>query len=266
MENLFFVNHKIAHKRNGLLKVGLDEIMKNINNCDEAIKPQLIKSYSKIFEFMDFDTFAKIKELYSNKEYVFIPNWNIYFKDHHIQVKCIKSNKDPIRLVFTDIPIGISLRDEHLIQYQNLLNSTIDLNYSTNQSLIRKPFFINLADIDHAGYYKLLKYLLITFYANDSCSQLAEELKYHNSQPLNLYNASKLSKVGQRVALETNYAYILFEGRRLTSIADCIKKEDDVGIKYLIEDLGIKPTLPQVKMIEKIFHEDLYELVSYYFE
>jgi hypothetical protein len=249
MENLFFVNRGKTHKKSGLLKAGLDEIMKNINSCDEDLKPVLIKSYATIFKYMDFDTFAKIKELYSNKEYPFIPNWNIYFDTHHIQIKCLKTNKDPIRLIFRDIPIGISARDEHLIVGYN--SETLDPNHPSNQSLMRKPFFINLADIDHACYYKLLKYLLLTFYATSN--------EVH-------YNASKLSKAGQRAALETNYAYILFEGKRLTSIADCIKKEDDVGIKYLIEELGIKPTLPQVKMIEKIFHEDLYELVSYYFE
>jgi hypothetical protein len=244
MDTLFFVNHSAAHKKNKLLKVGLDEIKKNLESCNTVLKTKLLESYSQIFKFMDFDTFAKIKELYSNKTYDFLPTWESYFQSHSIKVKCIATNKDPIRLIFPTS--GVSIRDEHL-----LINDPKKIDWSNpiNQSLIRRPFFLNLEDIDYARYFKLLKYLILKYYPTSE-----------------LYNASKLSKFGQRSAIETNRAYVMFENHRVKSIGDCIKHEDESGLKYLVEELGIKPTLSQIKIIEQIFHEDIYDLVSYYFE
>ena len=277
MENIFFVNHTAAHKKNGLLKTGLDEISKILNETDEPLKSSLLSSYKDMFKYVDFDTFAKIKELYSNKDYQFIPQWNMYFKFHNIQAKCMKASKDPIRIIFKDIPCGISKRDEHLIIQET--NGTIDLNNPTNKTLLRKPFYLNLMDIDYAGYYKLLKYLILTFYIpKPSLEGLGEILSggwifefientLDDQTSGNVFkcDASKFSKTGQRAALETNLAYILYN-RRLYSIGDCIKNKDEEGLKYLIEEIGMRPTLGQVKTIERIFDEDLYELVSYYFE
>jgi hypothetical protein len=246
MDALFFVNHSTSHKKNKLLKVGLDEIDKILMFCNTDLKVKLLESYLQIFKYIDFDTFAKIKELYSNKTYDFLPSWETYFQLHNITPIHKPKNKDPIRLIFKNSKSGISIRDEHLIVYDA---EKIDWSNPINQSLIRRPFFLNLEDIDYAGYFKLLKYLILKYY-------LASEL----------YNASKLSKFGQRSAIETNRAYVMFENRRVKSIGDCIKHEDDSGLKYLVEELGIKPTLGQLKIIEQIFHEDIYDLVSYYFE
>lgn len=253
MDTLFFVNHSISHKKNKLLKVGLDEINKIFKSCELSLKTKLLGSYEHIFKFMNFDTFAKIKELYSNKDYEFLPSWESYFQFHNILPMCITTNKDPIRLIFKDSKSGVSIRDEHLIIHDGIIHDgnskQIDWSNPINQSLIRRPFFLNLEDIDYAGYFKLLKYLILKYYP-----------------VIELYNASKLSKSGQRSAIETNRAYIMFENHRIKSIADCIKHRDDSGLKYLVEELGIKPTLNQLKIIEHIFQEDIYDLVSYYFE
>lgn len=237
MENLFFISSAIRHKKSGLLKTALNEIQKCIGQTpDEKLQLELAANYSRMFRYLDFDSFAKIKELYSNKEYPFVPSWEAYFELHNMKPICIKTNKDPIRVLFNDIPLGISKRDEHLIA-------------PNNKDLIRKPYFINMVDIDYAGYFKLLKYLIMKFYQNTTN-----------------FNATKLSLEGRRAALETTNSHIFYEGRRLTSIADCIKKEDDIGIKYLIEELGMKPTIGQMRAIERFFHEDIYDRISYYFE
>ncbi len=231
MENLFFVGKTIQHKKTGLLKTAFDIMMKHDNHI-----------YNKVFNYIDFDTFAKIKEIHSSNTYPFIPNWETYFQSHKMTIKCMIENKDPIRIIFDNISRGISKRDEHLI--------IGCANDPENKTLVRSPYFINLADVDYAGYYKLLKYLLMKAYQQS-------EIKF---------NASKLSKHGQAVAIESSCAYVIHEGRKILSIADCIKKEDEVGIRYLVEELGIKPTLGQMKAIERFFKEDIYDMISYYFE
>jgi len=238
MENIFFINHKSSHKI-GLLKLALEKINQIITQIPQELQEKIIISYTKIFNYIDFDTFAKIKELYSSSTYKFLPTWESYFQSHGIIPKYKQESRDPIRLIFSNIPTGISYRDYHLI-------STIN---EKNKNLLRKPFFINIGDIDYAGYFKLLKYLILKFY-----------------NQTNKFNASKLSNAGKRAALETNQAFILYENRKLKSIKDCIINDDDDGLKYLVEEIGLKPTEGQMKIIEKKFSEEIYDFVSYYFE
>lgn len=238
MENIFLTGHKPKNK-NKLLEKALDII----NNFVES-EPKLILAYEKSFNYMDFDTFAKIKELYSSDKYKFIPKWDNYFTCNKIKAFMNPNNKDPIRLFFMNIKSGISQRDNHLIEEVDGKRFE-----EKNKDLIRKPFYITLNDIDYASYYKLLRYLLVKFYSSDS-----------------RFNATKLSITGQRESLETNRSFIVTEYGVLRSITDCIKQGNEDGLKYLIETIGLKPNLKQMEMIDTVFSEEVYDFISYYFE
>jgi hypothetical protein len=207
----------IEHKQ-GILKAALDILNKHYKKN---------AAYNQIFNFLDFDTFAQIKELYSSNTYEFIPTWDDYFTSHKIVRHCIKTSPDPIRLIFTKVKTAKSQRDNNL----------------------RSPYWINLDDIDYAGYYKLMKFLILKHYTTED-----------------RINASKFSKFGQKAAIETNAAYITIGGVRIKSIEQCITQIDEEALTYLIETLEIKPTWHQLNKIEKVFPPDLVEMITYYFE
>ena len=189
--------------------------------------PSLLPLYKLMFKYINFDDFAKIKELYSSNVYKFIPSWSEYFTQHNILHKCIKTNKDPIRLIFTKIKSAKSFHSD----------------------IVRSPFYINIDDIEYANYYKLFKFLILTYY------NINER-----------FNASKLTLCGKKHALETNCAYIIFDGIKIKSLNHCIETKNENGIKYLIEEVGIKPTWNQLNIIEENFSEYITDMASYYFE
>jgi len=216
----------VEHKAGKSLKVALEYIngliaASAIRNNDTS------PGYRKMFLYFDFDTFAQLKELYSSKIYKFIPEWKEYFAFNNLSVCIIKKNPDPIRLYFINLKSAKSSRD----------------------GSVRAPYYININDIDYAGYYKLLKYLILLHYSPDD-----------------RFNASKLRLLGQRAAFETNASYIMHDGRILKSIEQCIKTDNEEGLRYLIEELGIKPTWHQLNKIEVSFGEYLSDLAAYYFE
>lgn len=208
------------HKSGKILKTALDRIKIHYE------KSECKTHYKSVFDYIDFDNFAKIKELYTSKHYEFIPSWNEYFLFHDIKVKALKTNADPIRIYFVRIKAP-SFR---------------------NPEIIRSPFFLNLDDIDYAGYYKLLKYLIMLSYTND------------------YYNASALSIQGKKAAIETDKAYIMNNKCAIFSLNKCIKYQNEEGIRYLIEELGILPNWHQLNEIEKKFSDYLYDLAAFYFE
>jgi hypothetical protein len=211
-----------AHKPGGILKTAL-EIIKTYVQKNQALSA----GYRQIFNFLDFDTFAQIKELYSSQTYDIIPSWDQYFTVHGIKRHAIKSSGDPIRLIFTRIKSAKSARDGQ----------------------IRAPYWISLYDIDYAGYYKLLKFLILSYYnINDRI------------------NASRFSIAGQKAALETNAAYIMINGHRVKNLQQCIDEINQENLTYLVEKLGLKPTWGQLNQIEKKFSYNIYELIAYYFE
>lgn len=209
---------KTEHKPGGILKSALDILQKHYKKNP---------AYNLIFNFLDFDTFAQIKELYSSNIYEFIPSWDNYFSSHKIVRHCIRKSADPIRLIFTKVKSARSPRDNNL----------------------RSPYWINLDDIDYAGYYKLMKFLILKNYTTED-----------------RINASKFSKFGQKAAIETNAAYITIGGVRIKSIEQCITQIDEEALTYLIETLEIKPTWHQLNKIEKVFPPGLVEMITYYFE
>lgn len=213
----------IEHKTGKSLKKALDhiEILAKKSSVD------VCKGYQLAMLYFDFDTFAQLKELYSSKTYKFIPEWKTYFEFNKIQVRFIKKNSDPIRLYFITIKSAESSRDNK----------------------IRSPYYINLDDIDYAGYYKLFKYLILSHY------NISTRI-----------NATKFSLFGQKAAIETNCAYIMRNNRIIKSIEQCIESDNEDGIQFLIEELSIKPTWNQLNKIEANFNDYLLDLATYYFE
>lgn len=216
------IQKTIDHKPGGILSVALNAIASGYGN---APNKKRVTAYEKIFYFLDFDSFAQIKELYSSNTYKFLPTWDKYFELHNIIRHCKKKNTDPVRLIFTKIK---SAKDR--------------------QNEIRSPYWINLCDIDYAGYYKLLKFLILCYYTVD-----------------NRINASCFGKFGQKAAIETNAAYVLVDGRRIKSIEQCIDEHNEDALIYLVEQLEIKPTWHQLNRIEKVF-PSIIEMITYYFE
>jgi hypothetical protein len=217
-EIVFVPAVSIKHKPGGILKTALNIINKRnkTHQCNKLI-----------FNFLDFDSFAQIKELYSSNIYTFIPTWDEYFEFHKIKKHCIKKLNDPIRLIFTKIKNARSPRD----------------------GVVRSPYWLNIDDIDYAGYYKLIKFLILNYYTVQE-----------------RFNASKLSVLGRKAAMETNAAYIVIDGHRVKSIEQCIDNCDEVGLSYLIETLELKPTWGQLNKIEKRFPKDITDMITYYFE
>jgi hypothetical protein len=222
IKNLTLIK-SIEHKSGKSLKKALDHIVILSNKASIDIS----KGYQLAILYFDFDTFAQLKELYSTKTYKFIPEWKTYFEFNKICSKCIKKNNDPIRLFFIAIKSAESPKDNK----------------------IRSPYYINLDDIDYAGYYKLFKYLILSYY-----------------DTTNRINATKFSIFGQKAAIETNCAYIIRNNRIIKSIEQCIESGNEDGIQFLIEELSIKPTWNQLNKIESNFNEYLLDLATYYFE
>lgn len=212
----------ISHKPGGILNTALNTI-----NIFSKKNKELTKYYKSIFNFLDFDTFAQIKELYSSQQYDFLPSWDEYFAMHNIKRHAIKNLTDPVRLIFVNLKSAKSSRD--------------------NQ--IRTPYWINLYDIDYAGYYKLLKFLILSYYT------VNERI-----------NASRFSKLGQKASLETNAAFIIIENRRIKNLQQCIDDTNQTALTYLVEKLGLRPTWSQLNQIENKFNNNIYELIAYYFE
>lgn len=188
--------------------------------------PSLKSSYNLVFCMVDFDSFSQIKELYSTKNYDFLPTWEKYFTFNSIKCICLKKSEDPIRLIFTKIKSAKSSRDDS----------------------IRSPYWVNLFDIDYACYYKLFKYLLLKNYT------INERI-----------NVSKFSRRTKRAALETNVAFV-FHGKRIKNVQQCIDEIDDESLIYLVEFLGMKLTWNQLNQIEKKFDKEIYERILLLFD
>ena len=234
------VQKTIKHKPGGILKTALSIIDVHLGNCVSVDYDHLhdylgncisVESYKYIFNFLDFDSFAQIKELYSSNVYKFIPSWDEYFKAHNIKRHHLKTHlkktNDSIRLIFIKISSAKSMRDDQM----------------------RTPYWINLDDIDHAGYYKLMKFLILSYYT------INERI-----------NATSFSVFGQKAALETNAAFVLIDGRRIKSIEQCITEVNEEALVYLVEQLEMKPSWNQLNRIEKIFSSNIVDMITYYFE
>lgn len=147
IEEAFLVK-KLERKIDKEYKDCLD-IMRDMAANDETLS----NNYKKVFYFLDFDGFARTKELYSSLVYKFIPSWDEYFSNNNMRYERKENN---IFLYFLNIKKARSQRDNK----------------------IRSPYYITLDDIDYAEYYKLFKYLLIKKFTTEDRFNVTKYSKF----------------------------------------------------------------------------------------
>jgi len=226
--------------------------------------------FSYIYSYLSFDNFCRLKEYpHDVSKKLCIPSWKYYFEINNIKIiKLFKKNMEnslkSARIFFKNggyvsskiyakygmdkFEIAANIDSDFIdIQVEN----TLCINYLKKCGLIRNPYYLTLDDIINNGYFKLLGYIIYTYFDKVDVSYLLYSVKLPDGEIISL--EKRMCAI--RVSMHVDKGYIIKNIKKYKRIIDglenSILKKDFSAVIFLIEELGMKPTIGNMKLIKK---------------